>query len=90
MRHGDDEIEQAARRFDELTEQLDPASAQVERTEDLRQVAAASQAVRAGEGQLREAVHAARGQGRSWNEIALAMGVSRQAARQRFSNKTSA
>ena len=90
MRHGDDEIEPATRRFEELTEQLDPASARVERTEDLRQVAAASQAVRAGEGQLREAVQAARGQGRSWNEIALALGVSRQAARQRFSDKTSA
>lgn len=89
MRHSDADIERAARRFEELAEQLDPESADVERTEDLREIAAASAAMRADEARLREAVESARGRGRSWNEIAVALGVSRQAARQRFSGKVS-
>jgi hypothetical protein len=36
---------------------------------------------------LREAVEVARAHGRSWNQIAVALGVSRQAARQRFADK---
>ncbi|MGA2007216.1 MAG: sigma-70 family RNA polymerase sigma factor, partial [Solirubrobacteraceae bacterium] len=39
---------------------------------------------------LRDAVTAARNAGRSWNRIAVALGVSRQAARQRFGDKASA
>lgn len=89
MRHTDDDIERAATRFEQLTDALDPASANVERTEDLRQIAANSEALRADEARLREAVEIARAHGRSWNEIAVALGVSRQAARQRFT-KTSA
>jgi hypothetical protein len=86
-KHTDKEIEQAARRFQELAEKLDPAAADVEHTEDLRQIAAAAEAVRADDARLREAVLLARARGRSWNHIALALGVSRQAARQRFSSK---
>lgn len=84
MRHTDDEIERAARRFEQLADELDPATAAVDDTEDLRAVAAASEASRADEARLREAVEIARAHGRSWNHIALALGVSRQAARQRF------
>jgi len=87
MRHTEDEIEQAAKRFDRLADDLDPATADVLRTDDLREVAVASEAVRANEAQLREAVEIARAHGRSWNEIAVALGVSRQAARQRFTAK---
>ena len=90
MRHTDDEIEQAARRFDELTDDLDPDTAQSENTEDLAQIAATSATVRADEDRLRQAVDVARARGRSWNQIAIALGVSRQAARQRFTAKTSA
>lgn len=90
MRHTDDEIEQAARRFDELTDELDPDAVQSDNTEDLTQVAAVSATVRADEARLRQAVDAARARGRSWNQIAIALGVSRQAARQRFTVKTSA
>jgi len=87
MRHTEEEIEEAAIRFDLLDDELDPATAEVLRTDDLREVAVASEAVRANEAQLREAVQVARAHGRSWNEIAVALGVSRQAARQRFTAK---
>lgn len=84
MRHTDDEIEQAAKRFDQLADELDPATTDADDTDDLRAVATASDAARADEARLREAVEVARAHGRSWNHIAVALGVSRQAARQRF------
>ena len=90
MQHTSDDIERAARRFEQLADELDPATAEVEHTDDLRQIAAESEAVRADEARLREAVEIARAHGRSWNQIAMALGVSRQAARQRFTDKTSA
>lgn len=83
-RHTDEDIEQAAKRFDELTDGLDPAAADVDGIDDLRAVAAAADAARADDVRLREAVEVAGARGRSWNHIALALGVSRQAARQRF------
>jgi hypothetical protein len=88
MKHTDDEIEGAASRFENLADELDPATAEVERTEDLRAIAAVSEAVRADEARLREAVEVARAHDRSWNQIAVALGVSRQAARQRFTDRT--
>lgn len=83
-RHTDREIEQAAERFERLADALDPDAVAVERTDDLREIAAAAEAVRADDARLREAVTLARAHGRSWNHIALALGVSRQAARQRL------
>ncbi len=85
--HTDKEIEQAAQRFERLAETLDPETAKVESTEDLRAIATAAEAVRADDARLREAVLLARAAGRSWNRIAVALGVSRQAARQRFADK---
>jgi hypothetical protein len=90
MRHTDDEIGRAARRFEQLADEIDPNSAEVDRTDDLRQVATISETLRADEAQLRETVNIARAHGRSWNQIAVALGVSRQAARQRFADKTHA
>lgn len=90
MKHTNDEIERAARRFEQLADGLDPDTAEIDRTDDLRQVATISETLRAEEAQLRETVNIARAHGRSWNQIALALGVSRQAARQRFSDKTHA
>lgn len=90
-RHTDKEIEQAAPRFERLADSLDPATtAEVEGTDDLREVATAAETVRADDARLREAVLLARAHGRSWNHIALALGVSRQAARQRYADKASA
>lgn len=90
MQHTKDEIERAARRFEQLADEIDPDTAEVDRTDDLRQVAAISESLRAEEAQLRETVNIARAHGRSWNQIAVALGVSRQAARQRFADKTPA
>ncbi len=89
-RHTDREIEQAAQRFARLANELDPETVQAERTDDLREIAAAAEAVRADDARLREAIALARARGRSWNHIGLALGVSRQAARQRFANKAPA
>jgi len=86
MRHTNDEIDQAAHRFEKLADELDPATTEIDDA-DLRDIAAASEAARADEARLREAVSVARAHGRSWNHIAIALGVSRQAARQRFADK---
>lgn len=90
MRRTDEEIERAAQRFERWAEELDPATAEVRDLTDLRAVAEAADAVRADEARLREAVEAARTKGHSWNRIAIALGVSRQAARQRFADKVKA
>jgi hypothetical protein len=90
MRHTEEEIERAAERFEELAETLDPETATVLSTDDLRGIAVAAQAVREDEARLQGAVQAARAHGRSWNQIAVALGVTRQAARQRFSDKVEA
>lgn len=87
MRHSKQEIDEAARRFEDLADRMDPAAADVLRIDDLREVAVVSEAVRTDEERLRKAVAAARAHGRSWNQIAVALGVSRQAARQRFADK---
>lgn len=87
MPHTDDEIREAAERFERMADEFDPETAEVVSTEDLRGVAAAAEVVRRDEELLRETVEVAREQGRSWNQIAVALGVSRQAARQRFADK---
>ncbi len=89
-RHTNKEIEQAADRFEKLADSLEPDNAKVEDTEDLRAITRAAEAVRADDAKLREAVLLARAHGRSWNHIALSLGVSRQAARQRYADKATA
>jgi hypothetical protein len=84
VKHTDEEIEAASRRFEQWADNLDPDTADVEDISDLRAVAEAADATRRDEALLVEQVAIARGQGRSWNQIAVALGVSRQAARQRF------
>ena len=86
MPHTDDQISRAAARFECLADKFDPAEAGVDDTTDLQAIAVAAETARSDEARLREAVEVARARGRSWNHIALALGVSRQAARQRFSN----
>jgi hypothetical protein len=88
--HSDKEIEQAARRFEQWADELDPETAVVENAEELRAVAEAAEVAHKDEAVLVERVAAARAQGQSWNRIALALGVSRQAARQRFAGKIGA
>lgn len=66
------------------SDDYDPGVVQVDDLRDLRAVADAGAQVRAGEAQLVEVVAMARAHGRSWTRIGVALGVSRQAARQRF------
>jgi hypothetical protein len=87
MRHTDAEIDEAARRFERLADELDPATATADDLSDLRAIAEAADQVRRDEALVTERVAAARARGRSWNRIAVALGVSRQAARHRFASK---
>jgi hypothetical protein len=86
MAHTETEVERASR----FAEAFDPSEAPMDDTTDLRTLAEAVDVVRAGEGRVRDLVGRARANGRSWGEIGIALGVSRQAARQRFAEKTRA
>jgi hypothetical protein len=84
-KHTDDEIKEATERFEEWAATLTREDFQD--TADLRAIAEASEGVRAGQARLRELVQLARANGRSWGQIGIALGVSRQAARERFADK---
>jgi hypothetical protein len=86
MRHSDQEIKEAAARFDRLADELEhnPDAAKIEDLSDLQAVASAAAAVQSAQSSLLEAVENSRAHGRSWNELAVALNVSRQAARQRY------
>jgi hypothetical protein len=81
--HSEEEIQRAAK----LAEGFDPAGVPIDDTTDLRTLAEAVDVVRAGEARVRELVARARANGRSWGEVGIALGVSRQAARERFAEK---
>jgi len=87
MKHTDDQIAIAARQFEEWADNLDPETVQAEDISDLRAIAEAADDVRRHEALVVERVTVARAHGRSWNEIGVALGVTRQAARQRFTGK---
>jgi hypothetical protein len=82
-RHTEAEIADTARRFERLADDPVPA----DDLSDLRAIAEATAQVRRDEALVMERVAAARARGRSWNGIADALGVSRQAARQLFADK---
>lgn len=84
------EIEEAAERFEVWADQLDPETAEVESLADLRSIAETADAARRDEALLAEQVAIARAHGRSWTRIGVALGVSKQAARQRFAGKVDA
>ena len=71
MKHTDEEIEAAARRFEEWADNVDPATVRFESTEDLRAITEAADCGRRNEARLTERVAIARAHGRSWNRIAL-------------------
>lgn len=79
-----EQLEQAAAEAEAWLDNLDPESTAAEDVSDLRSVAEVVSRVAATQVELEEAVRAARAQGRSWGRIALALGTSRQAARERF------
>ena len=73
-----------------LAEEFDPSGVPMDDTSDLRSLAETVDAVRAADARVRELVARARANGRSWGEIGIALGVSRQAARERFAEKINA
>lgn len=81
--HTEEEIQRAAK----LAEEFDPSGVPMDDTTDLRALAEAAENVRAGNARVYELVQLARAHGRSWGEIGIALGVSRQAARERFMDK---
>lgn len=64
---------------------LDPAATSARDAAHFRAIIAANEALASAEERLREAVRAARDAGDSWTVIGAALGVSKQAAQQRFS-----
>ncbi|NIZ93392.1 hypothetical protein [Kineococcus rubinsiae] len=75
------EHDAALRWLDELAPATTPAAVVAQ---EVRDVATAVDRVQVAEEDLTAAVLPARRAGASWNHLALALGVSRQAARQRF------
>jgi hypothetical protein len=85
-KHTDEDLDQLVARFEEWAQTLKPED--MEDVRDLRAVAEATDALHAAEHRLREAVEVARKlHGRSWGQIAIPLGVSRQAARERWATK---
>ncbi len=62
----------------------DPASLDWEDPVDLRRIGLAARSLNRADADLRDAVAAARTAGRSWADIGIVLGVSKQAAQQRF------
>ncbi len=69
-------------------EKLDPQSVEALDPKELRQVAVAADAVADAQDQVEAAVIAAHRAGYSWGKIAIALGVSRQSAHERYSALT--
>ena len=83
-----EQLDQAVDEAEKWLDSLDPSTHPAENTEDLRAITSAIGTIATAEGELREAVLQARSNGRSWGRISLALGVSKQAARQRFGDST--
>ena len=83
-----EQLAAAATETEEMLDNLDVDQAQPEDISDLRAIAAALDSVARGEGDLAEAVAEARANGRSWARIGTALGISRQAAHDRFARRT--
>ncbi len=77
----------ALRRFEQWADQIPAEALLPDVTDDLHRVGVAALAVEAAQAELLVAIDAARARGRSWNRIAIPLGVSRQAARQRFGQR---
>lgn len=83
----EDQIQRALKAIEEF----DPSQHEGEDALDLRAISQAQDAVQRANTDLMVAVrHARLHRGRSWGQIALQLGVSRQAARERFGDKVNA
>lgn len=83
-----EQLEQAAAEAAAWLDQLDPATTPAEDIDDLRAIAEAVTDVAEAQARLEAAVRAARDRGRSWGRIGIALGTSRQAARERYEQRT--
>jgi hypothetical protein len=79
-----EQLEQAAEATQQWLDSLDPSVTPAEDPRDLRRIGLALGDAAAAERELEHAVAVARENGRSWGDIALALGVSKQAARERY------
>lgn len=84
------QLEQAAAEAEAWLDSLDPAAEPADDIRDLRAITAAVDAIAEDEARLTEAVTTARRKGRSWGMIARALGVSKQAAQQRYGEHVNA
>lgn len=79
-----EELERAAAAAEEWLDTLEPSRDRAEDPSDLRRVGLALRAAATSQREIEDAVAAARANGRSWGEIGLVLGISRQAARERY------
>lgn len=78
------QLEQAAADAEAWLDSLDPDSTPADDISDLAAIGAALSKVAKAETDIERAVAAARANGRSWPRIALVLGISKQAAQQRY------
>jgi DNA-directed RNA polymerase specialized sigma24 family protein len=79
-----EELERAAADAEAWLDSLDPETTSAENPTDLRRIGLALRALVEEQREVEEAVAAARVNARSWGEIGLVLGISRQAARERY------
>lgn len=72
----------------EFLDRLDPETSPADDPVELRRIGLAVRGIEASQDELREAVAAARASGRSWSHIGMVLGVTKQAAQERFGAKT--
>ena len=82
-----EELEQAAEAARAALDALDTSTDPTQDAGDLRRISEILAARVIQERELAEAVADARANGRSWAKIGLALGISRQAAQERFGNR---
>lgn len=70
--------------LEDWLDSIEPDPADARNASHIRRIIAASEALGQAEGELRAAVAEARAAGDTWDAIGIALGVSRQAAYQRF------
>lgn len=78
------ELERAAADAEAWLNSLDPETTPAEDASDLREIGLALGELVDSQNRLEQAVVAARNNGRSWSEIGLVLGISKQAARERY------
>jgi hypothetical protein len=82
-----DQLEEAARAAEAWLNAVDPADLDGEDPVDLRRLGRAVMNRAETEGEVTGAVAACRAAGRTWSEIGMILGVSKQSARERYGHR---